>query len=139
MSLTAVACEIRVRWVPAGWRCHSWLVPPEVIHPPTTRTGPGRQQATGECTCLQCPPTTLTARVSLLGWWGGPGLSLNHVYSLVAPSSDSPLHLDRGNQPKVTASFFAAVQPYSQTFLPFTRIFKLFTINALSASPGGCG
>lgn len=86
MSLTAVACEIRVRWVPAGWRCHSWLVPPEVIHPPTTRTGPGRQQATGECTCLQCPPTTLTARVSLLGWWGGlafPSTMCIHLWRLV--------------------------------------------------------
>ena len=88
--------------------------------------------------CSAPPPPSPPGSPCWVGG-GGPGLFPNHVYSLVAPSSDSPLHLDRGNQPKVTASFFAAVQPYSQTFLPFTRISKIFSINVLSASPGGCG
>jgi len=45
--------------------------------------GPGRRQATGECTCLQCPPTTPTARFSLVGGWGGLKSMCFHVWHLL--------------------------------------------------------
>ena len=128
MSLTAVACEIRVRWVPAGWRCHSWLVPPEVIHPPTTpspaRTGP--PPGNGGVYLPAVPPHHPDRQVLPGGCCvGGPE---KHVHPRVAPAPVPPHNLHPGDGPQVPASSSVAVQQTIQLLLPFSRIFRHSTI-----------
>ena len=124
---SGVAGEIRVRWVPAGWRCHSWLVPPEVIHPPTTpspaRTGP--PPGNGGVYLPAVPPHHPDRQVLPGGWVGGPE---QYVHPRVAPAPVPPHDHHPGDGSQVLASSSVAMQQTSQLLLPFSRIFRHSTI-----------
>jgi len=96
--------------------------------------GPGRRQATGECTCLQCPPTTPTARFSLVGGWGGLSSMCIHVWHLLQfHHTTSILVMDhRCRHPPLSQcskpANYCCLSPGSSGILP---------LSALSANPGG--
>ena len=119
--------------MPAGWRCHSWLVPPEVIHPPTTpspaRTGP---PPGNEGVYLPAvPPHHPDGQVLPVGGWGGLRkmcihvwhmLQFHHTASILVTNHRWYILLCRSaaNQPIIAA--FLPDLPAFYHYLPFQRI-----------------